>query len=363
MTRAARPSGHSPTDLARLLGDSPCMRTMRELIQAAARTKASVLLRGETGTGKTLVARAMHALSERGGGPLVHVDCTSLPAGLIESELFGHERGAFTGAERLAQGKVERAQGGTLLLDEIGDLPLPLQGKLLRLLQDRRFERVGGRVTLRSDARVISATNVDLERRVDAGAFRSDLYYRVRVVELIVPPLRERGRAEIARLAQGFVERFARSHRRSARCVAPAALRRLQDYAWPGNVRELEHCIESATVLCHRGETIEEEHLSLPGMERVSAAAPASVSASACVGRGAAGYAPGTPLAQVQLDHMRRTLEHCGGNRSEAARQLGIGRNTLLRRLPPRTTALSSSPATSARRPSPLAASGPALRS
>jgi Nif-specific regulatory protein len=307
--------------LERLVGESPCMRTLRELIRAAARTDASVLLRGETGTGKTLAARAIHGASDRSRGPLIHVDCTTLPAGLIESELFGHERGAFTGAQRQVAGKVEQAAGGTLLLDEIGELPPELQGKLLRFLQERRFERVGGRRTLRSDARVVTATNVDLERRVERGTFRRDLYYRVRVVELTLPPLRERGRAEIRRLAGHFLPRFARRHRRGVREVGEGAMRRLLEHAWPGNVRELEHCIESAVVLCAGGDRIEERHLCLPGAGQPEAC---------CEGEG---YSPGMPLRQVALDHMRRTLQHCGGNRAEAARQLGISRNTLLRRL------------------------------
>jgi Nif-specific regulatory protein len=303
-----------------IIGRSPCMLALYDRVEAAAGTDASVLLRGESGTGKTLIARALHQQSRRRAGPMIHVDCTTLPAGLIESELFGHERGAFTGADRQVQGKVELAHGGTLFLDEIGDLQLPLQGKLLRFLQDHRFERVGGRRTLRADVRVITATNADLERLVEAGAFRRDLYYRVRVVELVVPPLRERGAHDVQRLTHFFIERFARRYRREVRAIDVTAMQHLQAYDWPGNVRELEHCIESAVVLCG-GERIEERHLSLPG--RARAAPP---------GRWA-GYPPGMPLREVIQHHVRQTLEHCGGNRSEAARLLKIGRNTLLRRL------------------------------
>ncbi|MHC4816358.1 MAG: sigma-54 interaction domain-containing protein, partial [Planctomycetota bacterium] len=269
--------------------------------------------------GKTLVARAIHDKSERRHGPLVQVDCTALPAGLIESELFGHERGAFTGAERRVPGKFEIAADGTLFLDEIGDLPLPLQGKLLRFLQEREFERLGGRETLRADVRVISATNTDLEQQIAAGRLRRDLYYRIRVVELVVPPLRERGAADIRRLAMHFLDRFRRRHRRGVRRLSEAALRRLEQHDWPGNVRELEHCIESAVVLC-RGETIDLPHLSLP----------APIAEEAGEGRG---YPPTTPMAEVELDHIHRVLAHCNGNRTEAARLLGIGRNTLLRKL------------------------------
>jgi Nif-specific regulatory protein len=303
-----------------IVGESVGMADLYQLIMAAAATDATVLVRGESGTGKTLVARAIHDNSDRHAGPLIHVDCTTLPAGLIESELFGHERGAFTGADRRVQGKFELADGGTLFLDEIGDLPLPLQGKLLRFLQEREFERLGGRQTLHADVRVISATNADLDAMVADGRFRRDLYYRVKVVDLLVPPLRSRGPKDIERLAGHFLDLYTRRHRRRVRAIGAAALERLQRYDWPGNVRELEHCIESAVVLA-RGETIEEEHLALP---RGRGNAPASTGG---------GYPPGTPLATVEQDHIRRTLEHCAGNRTEAAQLLGIGRNTLIRKL------------------------------
>jgi Nif-specific regulatory protein len=309
-----------------IVGESSGMVELYRRIMAAAATDATVLVRGESGTGKTLVARAVHDNSERRAGPLIHVDCTTLPAGLIESELFGHERGAFTGADRRVQGKFELADGGTLFLDEIGDLPLPLQGKLLRFLQEREFERLGGRQTLRADVRVISATNADLEELVAQGAFRRDLYYRVKVVDLTVPPLRERGPRDIERLAEHFLDVYTRRHRRRVRGIASAAMARLQRYAWPGNVRELEHCIESAVVLA-RGETIEEEHLALPRGTTLPHIAVSRVDDAS------AGYAPGTPLEEVEQDHIRRTLDHCGGNRTEAAQLLGIGRNTLIRKL------------------------------
>jgi Nif-specific regulatory protein len=301
-----------------IIGESAGMRELYRRIHAAAATDATVLVRGESGTGKTLVARAVHDNSDRCRGPFVHVDCTTLPAGLIESELLGHERGAFTGADRRVPGKFEMADGGTLFLDEIGDLPLPLQGKLLRFLQDREFERLGGRQTLRADVRVVSATNADLDQMVSKGGFRRDLYYRVKVVELVVPPLRERGPRDIERLSGHFLDVYVRRHRRPVRGIAAAALQRLQRQDWPGNVRELEHCIESAVVMA-RGELIEEEHLALPGGGTPRPAGD--------------GYSPDTPLVVVEQDHIRRTVAHCGGNRTEAARLLGIGRNTLLRKL------------------------------
>jgi Nif-specific regulatory protein len=311
-----------------IIGASPPMQALYERMLAAATTDATVLLRGESGTGKSLVARAVHENSARRAGPLVHVDCVALPAGLIESELFGHERGAFTGADQRMPGKFERAEKGTLFLDEIGDLPLGLQGKLLRFLQDRSFERLGGRGALEADVRVISATHADLEAAVAAGAYRRDLYYRLRVVELTVPPLRERGPGDVALLAEHFLQRYARRHRRPVRALGPAALQRLQAHTWPGNVRELEHCLESAVVLC-REEILEIRHLSLP----TSADDEPTQEEPAPRGASAAGYPAGTPLCEVELDHLRRTLAACGGNRSEAAKRLGIGRNTLARKL------------------------------
>jgi DNA-binding NtrC family response regulator len=297
-----------------LLGSGPAMRALFEKLEAACTTDVTVLLRGETGTGKNLAARAIHENSERGGRPFVVVDCASLPAGLIESELFGHERGAFTGAACRVPGKLELAEGGTLLLDEVGELPLELQGKLLRFLQDRTFERVGGRRTLRAEARIIAATNADLPRKVKEGIFRRDLFYRLRVLEIELPPLRLRGRDDILLLARYFLKTYAAKFRRPARRFSKEAEERLLAYDWPGNVRELEHCIEGAVVLC-RDEEITPAQLALPAGEA----------------QGELGYPPGTPLDKVLVDHVRRTVEAVGGNRSEAARLLGIGRNTLAR--------------------------------
>ncbi|MCK5797271.1 MAG: sigma-54-dependent Fis family transcriptional regulator, partial [Deltaproteobacteria bacterium] len=308
-----------------IVGQSAPMRKLYERTLAASSTDVTVLLRGESGTGKTVFARAIHDNSERREGPLVHVDCTTLPPGLIESELFGHERGAFTGAERRVRGKFELADGGTLLLDEIGDLPLGLQGKLLRFLQDRHFERIGGHTPLSSDVRVIAATNVDLEAQVRVGLFRRDLYYRIRVLELTVPALRERGAEDIKRLAEHFLDRFARRHHRAASRFDDAALERLITHRWPGNVRELEHCVESAVVLAS-GVSIGASSLSLPELEE-SCDEDEEVSASM------AGYPVEMSLAAVELDHIVHVLAHCDDNKSAAARLLGIGRNTLLRKL------------------------------
>ena len=305
------------------IGKCPSMQELFEHILAAAPTTATVLIRGESGTGKTLVARAIHENSDRRTGPFVHVDCTTLPSGLIESELFGHERGAFTGADRMVRGKVEQANGGTLFLDEIGDLPLELQGKLLRFLQEFQFERLGGRGTIDVDVRIVSATNADLESLMTEGRLRRDLYYRLRVVELKVPELRLRGAEEIEKLALHFLALFSKRYRKPPRKLSKSALQRLMTYDWPGNVRELQHCIESAVVLS-RSETIESEHLSLPPS--------ASQEPSITVAEGG-GYPPGLPLEEVERDHIRRTLEACDGNRTKAAKLLGIGRNTLARKL------------------------------
>jgi Nif-specific regulatory protein len=306
-----------------VIGRSPAMAAAFERVARAASSDATVLLRGETGTGKGLLARAIHVNSARQAGPFVTVDCASLPAQLVESELFGHERGAFTGAERRVPGRVELAHGGTLFLDEIGELPPQLQGKLLRFLQERCFERVGGRETLHVDVRIVCATHRDLEEAVRRGDFRQDLYYRVKVVSIVVPPLRERGGDEIERLAMHFADLYARRNRCATPRLDPDVLAVLRAHSWPGNVRELEHWIESAVVL------------SAGGLVRVSDL-PASAVAAEAVQPGpgtAAVPRPGQTLADAMASHARATLEACGGNRSEASRRLGIGRNRLARLL------------------------------
>ncbi|MBU8894642.1 sigma 54-interacting transcriptional regulator [Corallococcus sp. M34] len=306
-----------------IIGEAPPLKALYRLVQKAAPTDATVLLRGESGSGKELFARAVHVNGPRRDRPFVKVDCAALPASLIENELFGHEKGAFTGADHRMPGKFEAADGGTVFIDEIGELPLPVQGKLLRVLQDREFERVGGTQAVRVDVRIVAATHRDLAAMVADGRFREDLYYRIKVVELVLPPLRERGGEDIERLARHFVATVARRHRLPPPRLSAAALDRLKRYRWPGNVRELENCIESAVVLCE-GEILE-EHLPLPTLERAPASAPSPVRVS---------DEPALlPLAEVERRHILRALEAVKGNRTAAAKALEIGRNTLARKL------------------------------
>jgi DNA-binding NtrC family response regulator len=306
-----------------IVGRSDAMDAVYERIGLAARADAAVLLRGETGTGKSLLARAIHVNSGRQGGPFVTVDCTTLPRQLVESELFGHERGAFTGAERRVLGRVELAEGGTLFLDEIGDLPLEMQGKLLRFLQERQFMRVGGRENLTANVRIICATHRDLDAEVKAGRFREDLFYRIKVVGIRVPPLRDRGPDEIETLARHFSVIYAERYERPKPSFSDEALLTLRAHAWPGNVRELEHWVESAVVLSTDGVLRGDHLVQLP---------PGSPTGPA--GGGGGVHLPrGLSLEEVQRRYIAATVDECDGNRTEAARSLGIGRNTITRKL------------------------------
>ena len=308
-----------------VVGGGARMRRVYDLVARAAGTDATVLITGETGTGKGLIARAIHYNSPRAGAPFVAVDCASLPATLIENELFGHERGAYTGADQRTLGKFEAADGGTVFLDEIGEVPLTLQAKLLRVIQDREFERVGGRKTLKVDVRILAATNRNLEDMVARQRFREDLYYRLRVLSLAMPPLRERGAEDLDQLAYHFLAGFAQRHNKPVLRFSPAALARLHAHPWPGNIRELENCIEGAVVMS-AGEALDVHDLPLPPDPRDLPAA---------------GRRPGraTPdLARLTWDEMEKlyieaVLAAHDGNRSAAARAMGIGRATLLRKL------------------------------
>ena len=245
----------SSHDFGEVLGESPALLRLLDQVGQVAGTDSTVLIQGETGTGKELIARAIHGRSQRRERPLIKLNCAALPRELVESELFGHEKGAFTGATQQRRGRFELADGGTLFLDEVGELPLDIQAKLLRVLQEQEFERVGGSKTLRTDVRLIAATNRDLRQQVGAGAFRSDLYYRLNVVPLALPALRER-REDIPRLIAHFLARAARKLGKPLADVSPAFLEQAMSYDWPGNVRELENVVERAAVLA-RGARLE----------------------------------------------------------------------------------------------------------
>jgi len=320
-----------------IVGASPSMRAVSEQVLRVAPTEATVLLRGETGTGKGVFARALHANSARREGPFVTVDCTTLPAPLVESELFGHERGAYTGADRRVLGKVERAQHGTLFLDEVGELSVATQAKLLRLLQDRAFERVGGHETLRADLRVVAATHRDLAAMCARGEFREDLMFRLRVVEITLPPLRDRDGDEVVALARHFLDTLARRYGRAGLTLTAEALEALRTHPWPGNVRELEHAVERAVVLAP-GTDLGPELLGLPAWgprgQGASEGAATRGGGGAEVRDGAGVRLPlGLSLAEVARRYTEATLAAQEGNRSRAAATLGVGRNTLRRKL------------------------------
>ncbi len=315
-----------------VIGRSPAMAAVYEMIVRAAQTDATVLLHGETGTGKGLLARAIHVNSARREAPFVHVDCTTLPAALVESELFGHERGAYTGADSRVIGKVEAANGGTLFLDEIGELPLPLQGKLLRFVQERQFERIGGRETLTADVRLVAATNRDLAAMSAAGQFRSDLFFRLRVVEIVIPPLRMRGDDDIADLAEHFVQQLARRYRKGQLRLAEAARPALAAYSWPGNVRELENTIERAVVLAS-GPTIGIKDLALESRRATLVPGDSQVIPVQAPPSDHVVLPPGLSLEEAERRYARAVLEREDGNQSAAARALGISRNKLARLL------------------------------
>jgi transcriptional regulator with GAF, ATPase, and Fis domain len=315
-----------------LIGRSPAMERIFRLIENLEQSEATVLLTGESGTGKEIVAHAIHSRSPRRGGPFVAVNCGALPGDLLESELFGHVRGAFTGAVRDRAGRFELAASGTLFLDEVADLPLHLQVKLLRVLQERSFERVGESAPRTSDARIVAATNLDLRRAVQEGRFREDLYYRLRVVPLEIPPLRDR-REDIEPLATFLLARVGARQGRALR-FSPDVLRLLLEYAWPGNVRELENALEYAVAVC-KGQTILPEDL--PGEVSSGLVHPLSPPAEAS-SRPHATSTRSNRTQRAETDaidsaRIRGALEACHWKRHEAARVLHISRTTLWRRM------------------------------
>jgi len=301
-----------------IIGQSPPMAELLEMVSYVAPTEATVLIYGESGTGKELVAEALHENSERCNKPFVKVNCAALVENLLESELFGHEKGAFTGAEKRREGKFVQADGGTLFLDEIGETSQAMQVKLLRVLQEQELQRVGGEETVKVDVRIIAATNRDLEKEVAEGRFREDLYYRLNVVMITVPPLRDRS-SDIALLVAYFAEKFARKNRRQLDKITEDCMKYLTQYSWPGNVRELENAIERGIILM-RGTELTEKSLPL-SIQKITLLDSLKPSGEP------------TSLSEAEKQLIMKTLEETSGNKSEAARRLGITRKTLQNKL------------------------------
>jgi DNA-binding NtrC family response regulator len=300
-----------------IIGSHPSMQRMLKTVAQVASSRATVLISGETGTGKELIASAIHHRSQRKSAPFVRLNCASLAESLLESELFGHERGAFTGAVGRREGRFEQADGGTLFLDEVSEIPPAVQVKLLRFLQEREFERVGGNQTLKVDVRVVAATNRDLQELVKEGKFREDLYYRLNVVQIDVPPLRAR-KSDIPELADFFLRRYAEENGRDIRGLSTEAMGALTAYPWPGNVRELENAIERAVVLCE-GNEIEVRHLPTPG--------------STGTRQDLSMFMPGLRLAELERMAIVQTLDAVGGSTAKAAELLGISQRKIQYRI------------------------------
>ena len=316
-----RESLGSHFDRQNIIGRSPAMVTLLETVAQVAPSEATVLITGESGTGKEMIAGAIHFNSPRKDGPFVKINCAAITETLLESELFGHEKGAFTGAHRKKEGRFRQAHGGSLFLDEISEMSLSMQVKVLRVLQEREITRVGGEEVITVDVRIIAATNKDLQQEIRAGLFREDLYYRLNVVALNMPPLRERPE-DIPLLAQDFLTLFSESNRKQIKGLTPQAMDRLLRYDWPGNVRELMNAVERGVVLS-RSEYITEEELPLVLRDApVTGEAPLK-----------AALPTDTPLNKVEQATILKTLEAVGGNKSEAARRLGITRRTLHKKL------------------------------
>ena len=319
-----------------ILGESDATNQLRKLIRRVAQTNATVLIQGENGTGKELVAHAMHRNSNRKDGPFIKLNCAALPENLVESELFGHEKGSFTGATNKREGRFELAHGGTIFLDEISELSLPLQSKLLRVLQEREFERVGGNRTIKVDVRVVAATNRKLEQSVEKNEFRQDLYFRLNVVPVHVPALRDRD-GDVPLLAEAFCQRFIRNHGVPVKGLTPESLAALQGHDWPGNIRELQNVLERAVILCGEDGYIHPEQLGLTAPPQAGSGdaptsaiedKPAAAPTPAAVSNGAP-----TTLADLEKQHIISTLKQCEGNRTRTAETLDINIRTLRNKL------------------------------
>ncbi len=327
--RPEEPSGHGRF---RLVGQSPAIRTIYGVVEKVANTPSTVLISGESGTGKELIARALHENSSRHAGPFIKINCAAIPKTLMESELFGYDKGAFTGAVGAKPGRFELAHGGTLFLDEIGEIPIEMQVKLLRVLQESEFERVGGIKTIKVDVRLVTATNRDLLAEVGAGAFREDLFYRLNVVPIHIPPLRER-REDIPLLADHFIAKFNDRLKKEIVAITPEAIERLVAYQWPGNIRELENLMERTILFCEGPEI------------RVSDLPPEVAGASTPQSASTPSHAPGeetlrpapeslkeavrAETERVERELIQRALDATGGNVTQAARKLKISRKSL----------------------------------
>jgi two-component system response regulator HydG len=319
--RRLRHAFERPPALEGMIGESPTIRKLTDLIHRVADSDATTLITGESGTGKELVARSLHARSARGEQPFVAVNCAALPGNLLESELFGYERGAFTDARRTHEGLLRQANSGTLFLDEVAEMPLDMQVKLLRALQERRARPLGGTSELPFDVRIVGATNRDIETSVEEGTFREDLYYRLNVIRIQVPPLRSRGH-DVLLLAQHFLERIARRTEKSVKGIAPAAARALLDYDWPGNVRELENTIERAVALARLEEVMVDD---LPEKVRTYQ--------SDRMVLGDDNPDELLPMAEVEKRYIFRVLKAVSGNKTQAANVLALDRRTVYRKL------------------------------
>jgi two-component system response regulator HydG len=298
-----------------VLGNSPAMKRIHEMIETVRNSISNVLVTGETGTGKELIARSLHFTSKRHQRPFVAVNCAAIPRELIEAELFGHEKGAFTGASQRRVGRIEAAAGGTLFLDEIGELDLSMQSKLLRVLQEKEFSRLGNNAAIEVDFRLIASTNRDLRCEIDRGRFREDLFYRINVVDLRIPPLRER-KEDVRLLATTFFKEFC-AREGKALALSEGALHALERYAWPGNVRELKNVMERAVVLAKTRIVSEKDF-------------PVEITSTRTDG---CGLEVTLPLREMQLRAVKAVLERCGGNKSQAALLLGVSRKALYKRI------------------------------